>query len=56
MLLTNPIQDPDTKRRQALARVYALLVRLAEDKDQPAETKPANSQDKRITSDEKQTS
>ena len=36
MLTSNPMQqDPETQRRQALARVYALLVSLAESKEQP---------------------
>lgn len=58
MLLTNPI-DPETKRRRALARVYALLVRLAEDKQQPAqpiESKPTDSKNERTTTHEKQAS
>lgn len=32
MLINNPI-NPETQRRQALARVYALLVSLAENKE-----------------------
>jgi hypothetical protein len=31
MLTNNFTQYPDTQRRQALARVYALLIRLADD-------------------------
>ena len=35
MLISNPIQqDPEFQRRQALARVYALLISLAESKEQ----------------------
>ncbi len=30
MQTTSPRLDPDTQRRQALARVYALLIELAE--------------------------
>lgn len=33
MLIGNPTQNLETRRRQALARVYALLIRLAEDKE-----------------------
>lgn len=34
MLFSNPMQqNPETQRRQALARVYALLVSLAESKE-----------------------
>lgn len=39
MFITNPI-DPETKRRQALARVYALLVRLAEDENKAVNMQP----------------
>lgn len=39
MFITNPI-DPETKRRQALARVYALLVRLAEDENKAVNVQP----------------
>lgn len=39
MLITNLI-DPETKRRQALARVYALLVRLAEDENKAVNVQP----------------
>ena len=36
MLFSNPMQqNPETQRRQALARVYTLLVSLAERKEQP---------------------
>ena len=37
MLLINHI-DPETKRRQALAKVYNLLIRLAENNTQPQES------------------
>ncbi|MCC7119894.1 MAG: hypothetical protein IT310_15320 [Anaerolineales bacterium] len=37
MLLTNPI-DPETQTRQALARVYALLLRLAEDENKTVDS------------------
>ena len=43
MLTSNPAKDPETQRRQALARVYALLISLAEEKEsanaQAVETK-----------------
>lgn len=31
MYITNSILDSETKRRQALARVYSLLIKLAEE-------------------------
>ena len=37
MLLTNPI-DPEKQRTRALARVYALLLRLAEDEDKTVDS------------------
>ena len=38
MLISNPMHpDPETQRRQALARVYALLVSLAESIEQTQE-------------------
>lgn len=33
MLIGNPTQNLEVQRRQALARVYALLIRLAEEKE-----------------------
>ncbi len=39
MFITNPI-DPETKRRQVLARVYALLVRLADDENKAVNVQP----------------
>lgn len=33
MLIGSPTQNPEIQRRQALARVYALLIRLADDKE-----------------------
>ena len=53
MFITNPL-DPETKRRQALARVYALLVRLAEDKEQTAESNPRELQPERTKENEYQ--
>lgn len=37
MLLTNPT-DPQTQRTRALQRVYALLLRLAEDENKTADS------------------
>ncbi len=34
MLISSPI-NPETQRRQALGKVYALLISLAENKEQP---------------------
>ncbi len=36
MLITNPSPDPDINRRQTLARVYRLLIQLAEENSQNA--------------------
>lgn len=33
MLLTNPAQNPETQRRQALAKVYALLIHVVDEKE-----------------------
>lgn len=32
-MINNLTQNPETQRRQALARVYALLIRLADEKE-----------------------
>ena len=40
MIQTNPAfssKDPDNKRRQALAKVYSLLIRLAEEAEKLAQ-------------------
>jgi len=50
MLISNPMQqDPETQRRQALARVYALLVSLAESKEQPQAVEEKTIDPKEVT-------
>lgn len=40
MFITNSMNDPETQARQALARVYALLLRLAEDENKAVNVQP----------------